>query len=136
MITAINHVTLAVSDLERSLVFYTQGLGFRLAARWARGAYLEAGSVWLCLSWGDVAPPRRDGTHLAFTVARGEFSAMAARVLAAGGRPWKDNTSEGDSLYVLDPDGHALELHVGSLASRLEACRHKPYDGMVIYDDA
>ncbi|GKQ11290.1 hypothetical protein NUKP79_50110 [Klebsiella quasipneumoniae] len=33
-------------------------------------------------------------------------------------------------LYLLDPDGHKLELHVGDLSSRLAQCREKPYSGM------
>ena len=37
MITGINHVTLAVSDLERSFSFYTAVIGLRPVAKWARG---------------------------------------------------------------------------------------------------
>nr|EKU2858816.1 hypothetical protein [Enterobacter roggenkampii] len=48
---------------------------------------------------------------------------------------WKQNKSEGASFYFLDPDGHKLELHVGSLAARLAACREKPYAGMVFTSD-
>ena len=39
------------------------------------------------------------------------------------------------SYYFLDPDGHKLELHVDSLAQRLTACRERPYQGMVFYED-
>jgi hypothetical protein len=48
---------------------------------------------------------------------------------------WKTNKSEGASHYFLDPDGHKLELHVGSLAQRLAACRAKPYKGMVFFGE-
>ncbi|HEX5514181.1 MAG TPA: glutathione transferase, partial [Gammaproteobacteria bacterium] len=46
---------------------------------------------------------------------------------------WKDNKSEGDSLYFLDPDGHKLEIHVGDLESRLAALREKPYEGLQLF---
>ena len=58
-----------------------------------------------------------DYTHIAFDVAPEDFEPLRARVVSAP--VWKDNRSEGLSLYILDPDGHKLELHVGSLASRL-----------------
>jgi len=61
---------------------------------------------------------------------------MVARLETAGVTCWKDNRSEGQSFYFLDPDNHQLELHVGSLASRLEACRKRPYQQMVFYSDA
>ena len=47
---------------------------------------------------------------------------------------WRTNSSEGESLYILDPDGHRLELHVGSLATRLEDYRRAPRPGMTIFD--
>jgi hypothetical protein len=47
---------------------------------------------------------------------------------------WKSNRSEGDSFYFLDPDGHQLEAHVGSLESRLAQCRLRPYAGMRFFD--
>ena len=48
---------------------------------------------------------------------------------------WKDNRSEGDSLYFLDPDGHRLELHAGSLASRLDHYRARAWEKVTVYDD-
>lgn len=115
-----NHLTLAVADLARSTAFYRDLLGFELKAVQEGGAYLEAGSLWLCLSVDERAADaqRRDYTHYAFDVAPGDFEQMAARI-SRHARLWKDNSSEGASLYFLDPDGHRLELHVGSLASRL-----------------
>ena len=58
---------------------------------------------------------------------------LAERLRQAGVEEWKSNRSEGESLYFLDPDGHQLEIHAGDLASRLAACREKPYQGMVFY---
>ena len=128
MITGLNHLTLAVEDVERSFGFYVGLLGCRAEARWARGAYLSAGSLWLCLS-RDAARPAGDCTHVAFSVAPGAFADTVARLRGAGVLPWKENVSEGDSFYFLDPDGHRLELHDGDLASRLAAVERAPYDG-------
>ncbi len=46
---------------------------------------------------------------------------MADKIFALGIPLFKENTSPGDSLYFLDPDGHKLELHVGSWQNRIEA---------------
>lgn len=35
MLNGFNHLTLAVSNLADSIVFYQQVLGFRLSARWS-----------------------------------------------------------------------------------------------------
>jgi len=47
-----------------------------LRARWADGAYLEAGTLWLCLSEdADAAGAvRADYTHYAFDVAAEDFA--------------------------------------------------------------
>lgn len=122
-VRGLNHITLAVSDLDRSLAFYLTGLGLTLAKRWDTGAYLEAGSLWLCLSHDPETrtDPHPDYTHIAFDVSAEDFDAAVAQVRSASGRSWRENRSEGDSYYFLDPDGHKLELHVGTLASRLAA---------------
>ena len=121
-ILGLNHVTLAVSDLERSLAFYCDVLGCEVHRVWDEGVYLEAGALWLCLSRDPAArtAPHADYTHLAFNVAPEDFAALDARVRAEC-VIWKENKSEGASTYFLDPDGHKLELHVGTLASRLAA---------------
>jgi catechol 2,3-dioxygenase-like lactoylglutathione lyase family enzyme len=137
VITGVNHLTLAVSDLERSFRFYTQIVGLRPRAKWLRGAYLVAGDDWICLSLDRnvLAQPRMDYTHFAFSVSPQAFADRTEAILASGAVIWKDNGSEGDSLYFLDPDGHKLELHVGNLDSRLAALRMQPYDGLQMFDE-
>lgn len=129
MLTGLNHITLAVSDLAASLAFYTEVLGFTGHVQWDRGAYLSLGALWLCLAC-DPVTPRQDYTHLALNIAPEHFDAFAEHLRARGIPEWKTNTSEGQSLYVLDPDGHRLEIHAGSLASRLESLRAHPYRGL------
>lgn len=121
MISGINHVTFAVSDLDRSLQFYRDLLGCDEVYRWHSGAYLEAGSLWICLSLDPEATGNSDYTHIAFTVSSDDFADIAAKIIKAGVTQWKDNRSEGESLYFCCPDGHRLEIHVGDLRSRLLA---------------
>lgn len=126
-VSGLNHLTLAVTDLERSIAFYRDLLGCELRAVWEGGAYLEAGPLWLCLSVDDKAAGavRADYTHYAFSVDADAFAALAARI-RSDAKLWKVDVSEGASLYFLDPDNHRLELHVGTLASRLEHYRSTP----------
>ena len=134
MLRGVNHVTLVVSDLETSLPFYRDLLGCKLRARWARGAYLSAGGTWLCLELGEATSTTsaRSDTHIAFDVAPEDFDALRVRLVAQA-ELWKSNTSESDSVYFLDPDGHKLEVHVGSLESRLASALGN-YDGIVLMD--
>jgi catechol 2,3-dioxygenase-like lactoylglutathione lyase family enzyme len=135
-LTGINHVTLAVSNLDLSIAFYRDVLGCKLRAIWADGAYLEAGSLWVCLALDDAVTERRtpDYSHLAFSVLECEFDVVSSRI-AKVATLWKDNRSEGKSTYFLDPDGHKLELHCGSLQSRLEHYRMHPSKGVTVMDD-
>ncbi|AKG71844.1 TPA: fosfomycin resistance glutathione transferase [Serratia fonticola] len=135
MLLGLNHLTLAVSEVERSFRFYVEVLGFTPKARWHQGAYLTLGELWLCLSLDDARRDRTssDYTHYAFSVAPVSFALIVERLRKSGVQEWKSNHSEGESCYFLDPDRHALEIHCGDLASRLAACREKPYQGMVFY---
>jgi catechol 2,3-dioxygenase-like lactoylglutathione lyase family enzyme len=47
MINGINHITLAVSDLEVSFNVYTKILRLKPIAKWGKGAYLTAGDNWM-----------------------------------------------------------------------------------------
>lgn len=135
MITGVNHVTLSVSDLARSFSFYTTVVGLKPVAKWVRGAYLTAGSDWVCLSLDGQArtAPLAEYTHLAFSIDPDAFAACAESVRAHAVVVWKENRSEGDSLYFLDPDGHKLEIHAGNLESRLASLRMEPYEGLQLF---
>ncbi len=121
MISGINHITFAVSDLDRSLDFYCDVLGCEQVHSWESGAYLRAGTFWLCLSLDPSVTGNSDYTHIAFDVPPEEFEKLSTRILKSGVQPWKENRSEGQSLYFCCPDGHRLEIHVGDLNSRLRA---------------
>lgn len=133
MLTGINHITIAVSDLARSITFYQQQLGMSLKASWPDGAYLSVTGQWLCLSV-DEAKPSKDYSHIAFDIKAADFNEYCERLIANGVQLWKQNKSEGESLYLLDPDGHKLEIHVGDLDSRLLAMKRAAKQGVIFYE--
>ncbi len=135
MITGVNHITFSVRNLEASIAFYTQVLGFQLLAKWVKGAYLSAGSLWLAL----ILDPRlRDAplpeyTHVALTVAPENFEQLSQRIQDFGAEIWQDNTSEGASLYFLDPNGHKLEIHASDLSTRLKVISATPWKTLEVF---
>jgi len=62
---------------------------------------------------------------MAFSVSEDAFAGMS-EILMSNSVIWKENRSEGHSVYFLDPDGHKLEIHVGSLESRLQHYLNTP----------
>ena len=135
MISGLNHITLSVSNLEKSFDFYTKVLGCQPIAKWKRGAYLLAGEFWLCLSLDDSNLNRQslEYTHIAFSILSQDFDRTKERLINLGVKQWKKNTSEGESIYILDPDNHKLELHVGDLWTRIEATKKNPYEEMEFF---
>jgi catechol 2,3-dioxygenase-like lactoylglutathione lyase family enzyme len=135
MITGINHITLAVADVERSFTFYTAILGCQPVAKWPIGAYLLAGDTWIALVADlhvrQVALP--EYTHIAFSISMQEMSALGERIRASGAPIWQENRTEGDSLYFLDPDGHKLEIHASDLAARIAAAKAQPWEGLTFF---
>lgn len=129
MISGLNHLTFAVSDLQTSLDFYCDVLGFKCDVIWENGAYLQAPGLWLCLSL-DKTAPSTDYSHVAFSVAQDDFSILCEHITQSGVLIWKQNRSEGDSLYFCDPDGHKLEIHVGNREDRLNSLKNQPYAGL------
>jgi catechol 2,3-dioxygenase-like lactoylglutathione lyase family enzyme len=130
MLTGLNHLTIAVSDLDRSLYFYVHLLGMKPHIRWNKGAYLSLGNIWFCLSL-DEPKPSEDYCHIAFDVANEGFDRVSANLRSAQITECKSNSSEGSSLYLLDPDGPKLEIHSGNLESRLEFLKLNPYQGLI-----
>lgn len=129
MLTGLNHITIAVSDLESSLDFYINAFGFKGHVKWRQGAYLSLGDLWLCLSV-DKPDEKSDYSHIAFSISQQDFTDFSHKLIQLDIAQWKENKSEGESLYLLDPDGHKLEIHSGDLYSRLESIKHQPYEGL------
>ena len=121
MITGLNHVTLAVSELERSLAFYSQLLGFSVKMPGASSAYLEAGTLWLALVVDSEVRrgPLPEYSHIALSIAPNELWKLKSELIRAGATCWQEPHDRPDSFYFLDPDGHKLELHSGDLPSRI-----------------
>ncbi len=131
-INKINHITLSVRDLKKSIDFYIQVLTFILIAQWEAGAYLQAGDIWLCLTLENNFDNsiKQEYSHIAFNVDAQLFIEFIERIKSYHTNEWKKNNSEGDSLYILDPDNHKLEIHSGDIFTRIASCKAKPYKNM------
>lgn len=137
MITGINHINLSVADLEKSFQFYAHILGLTPLCKWPKGAYFLAGNDWFCINVTDeaIVGLRRDYTHYAFSVSQDDFHILVQKLKKAGLPPFKENRSEGDSYYFLDPDGHQLEIHVGDWRSRLKAKLRSPWPNAQFFNE-
>ena len=111
---------MTVNDLERSLRFYEQGLGFTVEERWEeegelRGVMLLAGDCRLGLSQDDWAQGRDRKKGVGFRVwaqTAQDLDELAARLRDHGIQHEGPKTESWGSrtLTVTDPDGFKLTL--------------------------
>ena len=122
----LNHAVLYISDLKRSVAFYTEVLGFRVVNMTPDGftgaAFLQApGSTndhdLGLFEIGAAAAPSEAGRrtvglyHLAWEVdTLDELEATMARLVAAGSLVGSSDHGTTKSLYGHDPDGLEFEI--------------------------
>jgi catechol 2,3-dioxygenase-like lactoylglutathione lyase family enzyme len=103
-----------VSDIQASLRFYVDGLGFAIQKSWSpegqiRWCWLQIGEAALMLQTSRVPIPKRDGMSICFTCsdAIALYKQFRERGVDAA-RPFV-----GNGLWVtivIDPDGYKLEF--------------------------
>jgi catechol 2,3-dioxygenase len=118
----VGHVHLKVSDLERSIAFYTQALGFELTQRYGtQAAFLSAGGYHHHVglnTWESLGkpPPPRGATglyHVAFRYPDRAALARALRRLVDHAVRLDGASDHGvsEALYLRDPDDNGIELY-------------------------
>jgi catechol 2,3-dioxygenase len=117
----IGHVHLKVADIERSLAFYSDVLGFELKQRMPGAAFIAAGGYHHHIglnTWESKggAPPPRGATglyHIAILYPTRALLADALRRLMSAGIPLDGASDHGvsEALYLRDPDGNGVELY-------------------------
>jgi catechol 2,3-dioxygenase len=119
----IGHVHLKVSDLDRSIAFYRDVLGFELMQKFGKSAaFLSAGGYHhhLGLNTWDSAggkPPGPGTTGLYHAAIlypnRAELGKALRRLIDAGiSLTGAADHGVSEALYLNDPDGNGLELYV------------------------
>jgi len=109
-----------VSDLQRSIAWYRDGLGFFVIERWEEGGQLEgvmlkAGACHLGLSQDDFAKGRERLKGVGFRIlceTLQEVDALAARLKKFGGTILEEPGNRWDtySFTAQDPDGFKLTI--------------------------
>lgn len=118
----IGHVHLTVSNLERSLRFYRDALGFEITQRYGDSAvFLSAGGYHHHIAlntWaGEGAPPPPPGRtglyHFAILFpTRAELAAAFKRLFDHGiAIDGASDHGVSEAIYLRDPDGNGLELY-------------------------
>jgi catechol 2,3-dioxygenase len=119
--TRIGHVHLKVTDLERSVAFYRDALGFEVVARMPDAAFLGGGgyhhhiglNTWHSKGTGPAPVARAGLYHFAILYpSRQELAAALKRLLEHGVQ--LDGVADhgvSEALYLHDPDGNGIELY-------------------------
>jgi catechol 2,3-dioxygenase len=119
----IGHVHLTVSDLDRSLAFYRDLLGFEVVSTYGDSAvFLSAGGYHHHIAlntWAGkgAAPPPPGHTglyHFAILCPNRKELAVILKNLIEANHPRSGASDHGvsEAIYLMDPDGIGVELYV------------------------
>lgn len=120
--TRIGHVHLKVADIEKSLAFYRDILGFEVTQRYGDGAvFLSAGGyhhhIGLNTWYSKNAPPAPQRScglfHTAIVYTTRKELAMALQQLINANYPLTGAADHGvsEAIYLNDPDGNGVEIY-------------------------
>ncbi len=120
VLEGIDHIALAVRDVERSVLWYQEVLGLerRFESVWGNyPAVVGVGTTSLALfpvkSADPAPPPGRDVIamrHFAFRVDRANFDAATTALKERGLTIEFQDHGAAHSIYFVDPDGHRIEI--------------------------
>jgi lactoylglutathione lyase len=109
-----------VNDLERSVAWYRDGLGFYVSERWEeagrlQGVMLKAGACWVGLSQDDFSKGRDRPKGVGFRIwcdTAQDIDAIATRLRAFGGTIAEEPGDRWDaySFTAQDPDGFKITI--------------------------
>jgi len=133
MITGLSHITFIVRDLDRmeqilTTVFDARKLydsgpdSFSLSPE----RFFDIGGVWVAAMQGDPLS-EKTYNHVAFAMEADDYDDRLARIKSLGLEVHEGRArieGEGHSLYFYDDDNHMLELHSGTLETRLQRYAH------------
>jgi len=121
----LDHVGLAVSDVARSVLWYREVLGLERVYEDAWGGYP---AVLVSRGTGVALFPSRGAPieaatfdslpHVGFRASRAGFEAAKAELVAAGVEFRERDHKVAWSIYILDPDGHLIEITTYESASQ------------------
>ena len=112
------HFSLPVSDMDRSIAFYSDVIGLPLLSRTPELAFFRSGKDHVILAHVAAVPALPDGhnVHHAFIVESSDFDASiefleskGVAIIAQDARP-QGAVFAGRSAYFNDPDGNMLEI--------------------------
>jgi catechol 2,3-dioxygenase-like lactoylglutathione lyase family enzyme len=129
----IDHIALAVRDVERSAAWYQEVLGLERRFQDVWGSFpavVGVGTTALALfpvHGTDPAPPPGRGVismrHFAFRVDRANFDAAISAMKERGQAVEFQDHGIAHSIYFHDPDGHQIEVTTYELQAKSDAIR-------------
>ncbi len=139
--TALGYVKLTIKNMERSLDFYQNVIGFQVISQTDRSAELSADGKRVLLvleeNPGAVILPERSVTglyHFAILLPdRKELGIALARLIENGIALGQGDHAVSEALYLSDPDGNGIEIYADRLAARgsamqraITSCKRRP----------